>query len=665
MQEFYQGIHRILGTLLYAENIYIALYDDERKQINFAYYADSVDTDWPDPRAWEPIGEGFGGGSTGYILRTGQVLHATAAQLEEMSRAGILQAVGALAVDYMGVPLVSEGRSVGVLAVQSYVEGISYDQEDERLLAFVAQHIADALERTRGAAEIRQRNAELALINDVGEALSKQLDFQTIIDIVGERIRAIFEVDNGAIVLYDPATNEITLPYSIDRGGRTLGFAPRQLGPGLSSEVIRTRRPLRLNSNAEAESHDVLVVGDDTEVMESWLGVPILAADRVLGVVSLERAPKYGFTDSDERLLSTLAQSMGVALENARLFDETKRLLAETEQRSAELAVINDVGEALAKQLDFQAIVDLIGERMAAMLKSQDIFIAMYDRVAQQISFPFELDQGRRVHGDPIPFGAGLTSEVIRTGRTLRLGTSEEQAAYSAIIGTFAEGDVGTAGASWLGVPIMSGDEPIGVVAFSAMPEHAFSEADERLVSTIVTNMGVALENARLFEQTNTLLTETNERAAELALVNSVQQGLAGRLEMQAMYDLVGDKIQEIFDAQVVDIGILDRDAGILHFPYTIERGVRFPDEPMEVIGFRRMVVRVEGAAPRQPRCRAPRDRGRASPRSSRASHRRRPLRPARRAAARYPASSRSRTSITRTPSPTATSGCSPRLLAA
>ena len=61
----------------------------------------------------------------------------------------------------------------------------------------------------------------------------------------------------------------------------------------------------------------------------------------------------------------------------------------------------------------------------------------------------------------------------------------------------------------------------------------------------------MALENARLFDETQRLLTETNERAAELAIINSVQQGLAAKLDMQSMYDLVGDKIQEIFDAQV------------------------------------------------------------------------------------------------------------------
>ena len=104
-----------------------------------------------------------------------------------------------------------------------------------------------------------------------------------------------------------------------------------------------------------------------------------------------------------------------------------------------------------------------------------------------------------------------------------------------------------------------------------------------RLLTTLASSLSVALENARLFDETKRLLAETDQRAAELAIINSVQQGLAEQLDMQAMYDLVGDKIQEIFDAQVVDIGIYDNAAGLVRFPYTIERGVRFPDEPIEI----------------------------------------------------------------------------------
>ena len=103
----------------------------------------------------------------------------------------------------------------------------------------------------------------------------------------------------------------------------------------------------------------------DTET-RSCVFVPVLGADRLLGLdhPAQLRARKRAIGESDVRLLSTVAASMGVALENARLFDETQRLLTETEQRAAELAIINSVQEGLAAQLDFQAIIDLVGDKI-------------------------------------------------------------------------------------------------------------------------------------------------------------------------------------------------------------------------------------------------------------------------------------------------------------
>ena len=141
-------------------------------------------------------------------------------------------------------------------------------------------------------------------------------------------------------------------------------------------------------------------------------------------------------------------------------------------------------------------------------------------------------------------------------------------------------------------MPIPAGDRVLGVVTVASRPtENAFSEADERLLSTFAASMGVALENARLFDETKRLLAETDQRAAELAIINSVQEGLAQKLDMQAMYDLVGDKIQEIFDAQVVDIGILDRDADRHPLPVHHRARRPVPDEPFEIIGFRKHVM--------------------------------------------------------------------------
>ena len=82
------------------------------------------------------------------------------------------------------MPLRSEGRTLGVIAVQSYREDRRHTERDLEVLTFVAQHIASALERTRAIDETRQRNAELALVNEVGQALAKQLEFDAIVEVL-------------------------------------------------------------------------------------------------------------------------------------------------------------------------------------------------------------------------------------------------------------------------------------------------------------------------------------------------------------------------------------------------------------------------------------------------------------------------------------------------
>ena len=97
-----------------------------------------------------------------------------------------------------------------------------------------------ALTRARAIEETRQRNAELALVNEIGQALAQQLDFDAIIELVGERVRAIFDAATMFIALYDAATDSISLPVR-HRRGRALRARPIvQLGPGLTSTVIRT-----------------------------------------------------------------------------------------------------------------------------------------------------------------------------------------------------------------------------------------------------------------------------------------------------------------------------------------------------------------------------------------------------------------------------------------
>ena len=152
MDELYAEIHAIVAELMPAENFYIALYDEADEVLTFPYFVDAVD---PRPERKRP-----GKGLTEYVLRSGEPLLATPERFAELQKAGKVKLIGSSSVDWLGVPLKTGGRTLGVLVVQSYSKDVRYGEREKEVLAFVAQHIAGAIERKR-AAEESQRNVSL------------------------------------------------------------------------------------------------------------------------------------------------------------------------------------------------------------------------------------------------------------------------------------------------------------------------------------------------------------------------------------------------------------------------------------------------------------------------------------------------------------------------
>jgi hypothetical protein len=120
--------------------------------------------------------------------------------------------------------------------------------------------------------------------------------------------------------------------------------------------------------------------------------------------------------------------------------------------------------------------------------------------------------------------------------------------------------------------------------------EYAFSENDVNLLKTLANSMSVALESAKRFDETIRLLKETEQRTAELSVINSVQDGLAKELEIQGIYELVGEKIREIFNSQVVDIVTYDSKTDLIEDRYAYEKGDRTLSK-WKPAGFRRIVI--------------------------------------------------------------------------
>src|SRR6266496_2451322 len=439
------------------------------------------------------------------------------------------------------------------------------------------------LERT---SELSQRVQELAVINSVQEALVSALDMQSIYDLVGSRIRDVFNAQAVIIATLDQDKDLEYFKFTIE-DGKKYHPDPRPIDK-LRKDLIKTKQKIVINTTEEAYVWFAMQTVAGTKPMKSGVFVPLIIGEKITSYVSLQNVDKeYAFSESDVRLLETLANSMSVALENARLFDETQRLLKETEQRNAELAVINSVQESLVAQMNMQAIYDLVGEKMREIFNAQVIDIVTYDKSANLIEDRYSYEKGDRTLIPPRK-PSGFRKHVIETKQLLWHNENVEQV-MRAFSNDIVIGDMPK---SQVYVPMIAGGEVTGVISLQNLDqEHAFSESNVSLLTTLANSMSVALESARLFDETNRLLKETEQRTAELAVINSVQEGLAHELDMQGIYNLVGDRVQKLFNAQAVIIASFDLANKKEYFNYAFENGEKYNIEPRTINEMRQMII--------------------------------------------------------------------------
>ncbi len=198
-----------------------------------------------------------------------------------------------------------------------------------------------------------------------------------------------------------------------------------------------------------------------------------------------------------------------------------------------ELSIINRVVQDLSGELDFQKMIELASQTLNEMLKAHTLYIALYDKQTQSISFPYYKAGNQQRQQPSMSLGQGLTSKVIESAQPLLCGTCQEQNDQGVVI---ASGECET----YLGVPILIGKEAIGVLSVQHPDANRYSQDDVRLVSTIAANLGIALENARLF---------TESQAANEALENRVNELDDARLAMLNMMEDLDEARNEAEDA--------------------------------------------------------------------------------------------------------------------
>jgi PAS domain S-box-containing protein len=156
LDELFHSIHQVISNLMPADNFYIALFDPVSELLSFPYFVDEFDS----PPAPKPPGQGL----TEYVLRTGKPLLASPEVFARLEKRGEVESIGAPSIDWLGVPLITDGKTIGVLVVQTYTEGVRYGEEEKNILKFVSDQVAMAVERKKSEEEVQERERFLSSV---------------------------------------------------------------------------------------------------------------------------------------------------------------------------------------------------------------------------------------------------------------------------------------------------------------------------------------------------------------------------------------------------------------------------------------------------------------------------------------------------------------------
>jgi PAS domain S-box-containing protein len=440
---------------------------------------------------------------------------------------------------YLGVPVIYQERTVGVLSVMTN-ERRSFSEDDVALLAGLADQAAIALENARLFAERERQLNELTVLNEIGQAVVATLDQQDVLERLHGGIGHVLDFSTGLIGLYDAARDVLSYPIVYDEGERiSLGEIRRP--DGVHGWVIRHRQPQLLSSLEEARAHgfghDWPEIASRAEQIESMLVAPIIAGPRVLGVISVQSYRPLAFSESDLRFVTTVANQAAVALENARLFGETRRSVVELQSlydNTASLARTLDPEEA--QNMVVASVLELLNADIAALLQLDE-----QGELRLQVALAAN---GQLLATESEWQSNKLNEQLLASEGPLAIVDYQQLENRHPLLD-----QAGVRGL--LGVGIGNREQRLGALWLATYQPRVWSERQVSLLSIFATQASQALENARLFqsEQAKRRLADTLREVARtltssLAL-DEIQSLILEQLSWVVPYDSASIMLRE------------------------------------------------------------------------------------------------------------------------
>ncbi|MBN1955744.1 MAG: GAF domain-containing protein [Anaerolineae bacterium] len=399
---------------------------------------------------------------------------------------------------FVAAPIYLGGRPAGALVVGSEQPGI-YTSRDGNMLLQVASLLSSAIENRQLFEQARARAEELAVLNDLAQALTATFNTREVVEMAYQGASRLIDTANFYIALYDADTNMVNLAINVTDAvddGHLMSFPADQ---GLTGHIIRSRKSLLIKKDMAAVK-EKLGIASIGKTAQSWMGVPLMIGDQILGVMTVQSyKTTHAYDEADLELMTAIASQTAIALQNANLFEEANI-------RAEELAVLNDLGQALTATLNVSEVLEQAYRGASQLVDTTNFYIGLYKADKNQVAFAFDVTESE-IDKQITVMSAdeGITGYVIRTRQSLLIEQDLPQ-----FLAEHGIEQVGETAKCWMGVPLMVGERVLGVMAVqSYQAAHAYRQHDLDLFTAIGSQTAIALQNAYLFEETQTTLAET------------------------------------------------------------------------------------------------------------------------------------------------------------
>ncbi len=446
------------------------------------------------------------------------------------------------------VPIRGQSGMVGWLALGARQSGEPYSTQDIDYLESLCDQASLALERSQVVSALERRIHEMDTITKVAEGINQILAFDELLEMFYTETRKLVTTVDFRITLKTESGDDFHHVFYIADNQRISSRENHSylVNQSLEADVVRSQYAIvTVDYIGECKRRGI---SPDSDNIHAWMSVPLNAGAETIGAVSLgSRDPRIMYSPEQLNLLQAVADLVAGAIVKARLLEESQK-------QARQMATLNELTRSLTSTLDLEPLLNRIMESAVEILDCEAGSLLLVDDQTGESVFEVAIGPvGPDLKGKRLPAGVGLVGKAVKTKQAIIENDVRESDDWFN-----ADEKTGFSTKDLLVVPLVVKDHVIGVLEIlNKMDRSPFNPKDLELLTAFAGQVAVAIENARLYTQTDQALAA---RVDELSVMQRIDRELNASLDFERVISITLESAMRHSKAAAGLIGSIEED---------------------------------------------------------------------------------------------------------